>query len=261
VTVTEERLTSQAIDAAWLAAYQRDGYGVVSGLFSDHEAARMRVWADDVAGAAPLRGGPMLYTDDAARAAGRSVLSRVEYFRNCHAGFRAVMEDPRLLAVLDRVLGKPAVLFKDKINYKLPGSSGFEPHQDAQAGWDRYCATHVTALVSLDATTHENGCLELAAGQHRRGLIGRPWQPLDGEELRALEFVALPTGPGDLCLFDSYVPHRSAPTQSGTPRRVLLLTYNPASEGDHYEAYFTDKRTAYPPDSEREPGRAYRYRV
>lgn len=248
-------------DATWLAAYRRDGYGVARRIFSGDETAKIRGWADDVARAGPVAGGPMAYSDEPARAAGRDLLSRVEYFRNSHAGFRALTEDPRLLAFLERLFGEPAVLFKDKINYKLPGTAGFEPHQDAQAGWGRYCATQVTVLVSLDQASHENGCLELAAGEHQRGLIGRLWNPLVGKELRGLSFVPFVASPGDACFFGCYVPHRSAPNRTNRPRRSLYLTYNPASQGDHYETYFADKRAAYPPDALREPGRCYRYRV
>jgi 2-aminoethylphosphonate dioxygenase len=233
---------------------------VVRGLFSEAEALRMRGWADELIEASP-DSGVMRYGDDAAAAEGRRVLSRVERFRGAHAGLRGVAEDPRVLALLAQLLGEPAVLFKDKINYKLRGSSGFEAHQDAQAGWDRYCRTHLTLFVALDATSLENGCLELSSGHHARGLLGRMWEPLRGDELAGVEFAPLPTAPGAACVFDSYTPHRSAPNRTSAPRRVLYLTYNPASQGDHYEAYFADKRRAYPPDAEREPGREYRYRV
>jgi hypothetical protein len=44
-------------------------------------------------------------------------------------------------------------------------------------------------------------------------------------------------------------------------RRNLYLTYNRASEGDHREKYFADKRKSYPPDLEREPGKEYSFKV
>jgi len=69
------------------------------------------------------------------------------------------------------------VLFKDKINFKLPGGDGFKPHQDQQAGWSTYADLFITAMVSLDATTADNGCLELCAGQHTRGLLGVSGRP------------------------------------------------------------------------------------
>ena len=42
---------------------------------------------------------------------------------------------------------------------------------------------------------------------------------------------------------------------------MLYVTYNPAAEGDHRERYFADKRASFPPDIEREPGKAYVFRV
>ena len=61
--------------------------------------------------------------------------------------------------------------------------------------------------------------------------------------------------------FDSFTPHRSAPNLTAAPRRVLYVTYNRASEGDHRAHYYADKRASYPPDIEREPGREYVFRV
>ena len=64
-----------------------------------------------------------------------------------------------------------------------------------------------------------------------------------------------------MVLFDAYVPHRSAPNLTDSPRRVLYLTYNKASEGDHRERYYADKRKSFPPDCEREAGKDYAYKV
>ena len=44
-------------------------------------------------------------------------------------------------------------------------------------------------------------------------------------------------------------------------RRVLYVTYNAASEGDHRREYYADKRLSYPPDIEREPNKKYVFRV
>jgi len=241
--------------------YRRDGFLVVRGLFDRAECDAMRVWADDLARASTAPGGARWYSDDQAALQNRTLLSRVEYFRNFHPPFKAAMESPRVLDALALLLGEPAVLFKDKINYKIPGSSGFETHQDAQAGWNRYCATQITALVSIDAMTIANGCLEIAAGHHTRGLIGEMWRPLGPESLEGVTFRKLETEPGDACFFDAYTPHRSAPNATDLPRRVLYLTYNKASEGDHYETYFEDKRRSYPPDAERPKDQARRYLV
>src|SRR3546814_13361327 len=76
-----------------------------------------------------------------------------------------------------------------------------------------------------------------------------------------MRFVAWPMKPGDMALFDAYVPHRSEPNPTNTARRVYFATYNRASEGDHLERYYADKRRNFPPDIARDAGREYVYRV
>ena len=58
-----------------------------------------------------------------------------------------------------------------------------------------------------------------------------------------------------------YPPHGSKPNLSDKQRRVLYVTYNRASDGDHLQQYYADKRLSYPPDIERDPDKEYRYRV
>ena len=144
---------------------------------------------------------------------------------------------------------------------RLAGGSGFEAHQDVQAGWSKYAGLHITALVAIDRCTPANGCLEIATGIHDRGLIGSEWKPLTEQDLEGTEFAAIEAEPGDAVFFDSFAPHRSGPNQTDIPRRVLYFTYNKASEGDCLERYYADKRASYPPDIEREPGKEYSFRV
>ena len=142
----------------------------------------------------------------------------------------------------------------------MPGGDGFKPHQDSQAGWEDYASYFNNVLVCIDEATEENGCIEVAAGHHRCGIF-RAWEPLTEDDMEGMEFVSCPTRPGDLVFFDSYTPHASGPNLSGQSRRIYYVTYNRASEGDHLERYYADKRKSYPPDIEGEPGREYVYRV
>src|SRR2546430_4590866 len=57
----------------------------------------------------------------------------IENFVPYHEGLAALFASPRLLGLLAECAGEPVVLFKDKINFKLPGGAGFAPHQDAPA--------------------------------------------------------------------------------------------------------------------------------
>ena len=52
-----------------------------------------------------------------------------------------------------------------------------------------------------------------------------------------------------------------SPNLTDQARRVLYITYNAVSEGDHLQQYYADKSQSYPPDIEREAGRDYVFRV
>lgn len=186
------------------------------------------------------------------------LINRIEYISPFHEGFAALTG--ALKAPVARLLGEEPALFKEKINFKMAGGGGFEPHQDSQAGWETYAANFISVMVCVDEATVENGCLEVAPGHHRRGLL-RGMEPLTEEDMAGMEFVHFPTVPGDLIFFDAYVPHRSEPNLTGTTRRLYFATYNRGSEGDHLKQYYADKRKTYPPDIEREAGREYVYRV
>ena len=166
-----------------------------------------------------------------------------------------------LIDLVSQLFGNEAVLFKEKINMKMPGGDGFKPHQDAQAGWNSYADYYITAMVSVDPATLENGCLEMVKGWHDKGLVGDEWRPLDALDMDGMMFEPCPTAPGDVVFFDSYAPHQSAPNLTAQRRRVLYVTYNRRSAGDHRAKYYADKRRSYPPDIEREPDKEYVFRV
>ncbi len=242
-------------------AFSRDGFLVIRGLYDAGEVRRISEWVEELAARPSARGGQMAYYEDSRLEPGRKILSRIEKFVDFHEGLRGIVYADKMMGRVRGFLGGDAALFKEKINFKLSGGGGFEPHQDIQPGWDDYAGYFISVLVTIDKSTVENGCLELAAGHHKRGLIGRKWQPLEGAELAGIEFVQYPMEPGDVAFFDCYVPHQSKPNLTAAPRRNLYLTYNRSGEGDHRERYFADKRKSYPPDFERDPGKEYKFKV
>lgn len=252
---------ARLLNPAQVADFQRQRYVVVPGLFSPAEMELVRAWTDEVGAWPETAGQWMMYFEQSAADPGRRLLNRIENVLPWHAGFHALASGARMQGACAQLFGEPAVLFKDKINFKLPGGGGFEAHQDVQAGWSRYAGLHITALVTIDRSTLANGCLEMATNYIGQRLIGRDWEPLSDNDLAGIEFAPIEAEPGDAVFFDSFVPHRSAANLTDQARRVLYYTYNAASEGDSLTRYYADKRASYPPDIEREPGREYRYRV
>ena len=250
-------IATPVLTDAQIAAFERDGYTVVPGAFSARDMTIVEAWSREVEHL-PERPGRHWVFHEKSRIDGSDLINRIEYIAPFHDGF----------ATLTRVLAGPAAqlfgeevrLFKEKINFKMPGGGGFEPHQDSQAGWDAYAGNFINVMLCIDEATLENGCLEVAPGQNRRGLL-RGMEPLKDEDTAGMKFNAHPTKPGDLVLFDAYTPHRSEPNPTNSTRRMYFATYNRASEGDHLTQYYADKHRNFPPDIEREAGKEYVYKV
>ena len=244
-----------------IETFHRDGFVRAPAFFDAGEMRRITDWIDEIAAWPEEPGRHMVYHEASLTDPNTRVLQRIENLTPFHEGFRALYLRGRVQDAVSTLLDEPATLFKDKINFKLPGGDGFKAHQDVQAGWNAYAKYCITALISIDAATTENGCLEMAAGWHRKGLVGDEWTPLGEGETAGMEFNPYPTAPGDAMFFDSYTPHRSGPNLTSSSRRVLYVTYNRASEGDHRAHYFADKRKNFPPDIERDPSKTYIFRV
>jgi len=203
-----------ALSAEQIAAFRRDGFVEVKGLFGAGEIAAIAAWTDEVHHWSETPGRHMMYFEESG--AGR-ILNRIENVLPFHDEFRALATGPKMQGACAQLFGESAVAFKDKINFKLPGGSGFEAHQDVQAGWARYASLHITALITIDPTTAANGCLEVVPGLHDRGLIGSEWEPLTDADTGGVEYRAIESEPGDAVFFDSFAPHRSGPNTTDKP--------------------------------------------
>ena len=249
------------LDSTALSSYASQGWTLVPGFFSAGETEQLVRFTEEVCELPEIAGAQMIYREPSLLDSNAHIVQRIENFCPYHLGFDKLIRGGRLQAAVEKLFGDPAILFKDKINFKMSGGAGFEPHQDQQAGWSTYAPLFVTALVSIDATSVDNGCLELSSSSRQSRLIGREWEPLTVQDMAGLELRPVPTRRGDVMFFDSYVPHASRPNLTRDQRRVLYVTYNRASDGDHRVSYFADKRASFPPDIERVPGVEYRFRV
>lgn len=239
------------LDAASRAAWKANRWVVLRAALSPAERADLARWTEELERWPETPGRWMKYFEPG----DARLLCRVENFLPYHDALRALLARRDLLAILAELLGEPPVLFKEKLNFKLPGGAGFAPHQDAPAFTSFSQTYHVTLMLGADATTPENGCLEIVDGFDRSETLAQEDDgTLRADVVDSLAWHALPTEPGDVVLFDSYVPHRSGPNRSRAPRRALYVTYNRASEGDRRDEYFALKRKAFPPECERVPG-------
>ncbi|MDD9878095.1 MAG: phytanoyl-CoA dioxygenase family protein [Magnetovibrio sp.] len=251
-------LTTPVLTDDQLQAFKDDGFLIARGAFDADEMALISAWSDEMLARPEESGTHWVYHEESLKGDGADLVSRIENITPFHDGFAQLTE--ALGAPVGQLLGEDAELFKEKINFKMPGGDGFKPHQDSQAGWDTYADFFISVLVSIDAATLENGCLELCAGHHQRGLF-KSWEPLTDDDMDGMEFKPAPTEPGDIVFFDCYAPHQSAPNMSDKVRRIYYATYNRRSDGQHMAQYYADKHKNYPPDIDRLPDREYVFRV
>ncbi len=237
------------------------GWVAAREFFTAEETARIGAWTDELLAMPQVPGQHMVYYEQSLTDPDAKVVQRIENFCPYHAAFDRLVRGGRLERAAAQLMGGEAILFKEKVNFKMPGGAGFEPHQDQQAGWSTFTPIFVTALLCIDKATTDNGCLEMTDAPRFAGLIGEEWTPLTPEQMAAFSLIAVPTEPGDVLFFDSYAPHASKPNLTDKARRILYLTYNLEADGDHRARYYREKRANFPPDIERAAGVEYRFRV
>jgi ectoine hydroxylase-related dioxygenase (phytanoyl-CoA dioxygenase family) len=233
--------------------YEKNGYLIKRQFYDSDEITKIRNW---VYGYTKKKqedweaGKEMAYYETSKNDNSR-VLSRVENFLQYHEGFKELVESTRIKNCMEDLLKEPAVIFKEKINFKKPGAGGFRPHQDQGARWETFAKKFMSILICTDDCTVENGCLEVAPGFHKKGLLNEVDTPIPEKWTSQMNFVPFLSKVGDVVFFDGCTPHQSQINNSEHSRTNIYLTYNGISEGEHRQEYLTRKRKELPPDNER----------
>ncbi|MAB14091.1 phytanoyl-CoA dioxygenase family protein [Parvibaculum sp.] len=272
-------LPAAAISNKERETFRRDGVVVLRGFFSEAEAATFNRLSSEMGASADLLLREAIYSGKPVaellatrpdelivvpEAADPLQICRFEYLLGSRPEFKNLI-DTRIAPVIEALTGEAFIPFKDKENEKHPGGGAFGPHQDFAAYKSFGPRYNVTAMISVDPATRENGCLEFAkdwagfpdnhadAVEERidgRALLrfenGGPHNGDIAPEIAdALDWQTVETAPSDLVIFDSFAPHRSSPNESNTSRRAMFLTFNAEREGDWYERYYAEKRANF----------------
>lgn len=212
------------------AAMERDGAVAFSGLFpmSVLKAARREVLRRHESGELRERG---LVRDIAGRRT--SVLPFEGPFLN-----PAFYANPRVLAIVEALLGGGACIGSLEAVVALPGAGRQHQHIDGPLRFDRQIGGKkrpytgdlsglppyaVGLAVPLCGVDEENGPTAIWPGSHRRALRPRPPGAREvGRDFRE----TLMTGPfGSAYLFDYRVFHGGTPNFSPEPRPLLMLVF------------------------------------
>lgn len=217
-----------------------DAHGwVLTRTLDPTATALLRAWVDDLMKWPDT--GPWLHYRE--QTDGGPRLCRTENFVPSHPGLGALLTEGALPEIAGLLLGEPAVLYKEKINYKAAGGAGYAPHQDAPAY--PFLDRHVSCMVAVDDADADNGCLEVVSGAHHEILPVDDRGCVRSDVVAALHWDPVPVRAGATLWFHSRTPHRSGANRSDRDRRALYPTYNARSEGDLRAAYYAEKLATF----------------
>ncbi len=227
--------------------WDENDFVLLPSYFDAADTARMIAWVEAIAHW-PIVDGKYLNYYEIIDSEPR--ISRTENFLPYHAEFNRFLRASGLFEIVAELLGESPVLFKEKINYKYPGTGAYPAHQDVHA-YDTspyaFQPYHRNVAIFLDEATPENGCMELGWGYEKNKIYDRhPSGAILERECERLSWKPLPCPAGSVFVFDMYWPHLSQVNGADKPRRSIFLTFNGASKGDLREAHYRDRASGKP---------------
>ena len=186
--------TNTWLSPTQLAAWKADGMIVLEDMFSAQEMDEMRAEADNIL---ETQISSSLYhkrrsgrLDWRVREDGKQLIRKIQPINDMSLTFATVSADPRMKGPLAQLMGEPAVLFEEKLNYKHPLMRPAEglaeldmSYSNALEGvkldsdWGQhndyayyiangYPMESISSALVLDDCTLENGCLIMWPGSH-----------------------------------------------------------------------------------------------
>lgn len=227
---------------------KNNGMVCIKNFFNKKESYLIQKWAHQLEELPEVKNEYMKYYENINS---QKVLSRIEYFSKYNNDINNFLKF-KITPFLEQILEKDMFLFKDKINWKMPGGGGFEPHQDHPAWDDFKLDIFYSIAISADNSTIDKGCLQFADKESI--ILENTFSGIKPEISKYLNFKKYETTPRDLIIFDSFIPHKSESNITDETRRIFYFTY---AEKDFYEEYNQKKRTECPPNIERDSNKTY----
>ncbi len=210
------------------------GYVMFPGFFDDDTVAKARALLCELAEAEDSEPDPAEAAGPAAASssmrAAVTTQKRVWNLIEKGAVFRAIAEEPRLLAILEAILGHDFLLSTIAGSILHPGAPSQEAHADYPY-WDLYDPARwphgfnpsfniqVQNLVMLSDFTLENGATAILPGTHKRC----SWP--DTEEFER-DHVRATGSAGTLVMFSGLMWHAACENQSDAARIALIIAYH-----------------------------------
>jgi ectoine hydroxylase-related dioxygenase (phytanoyl-CoA dioxygenase family) len=226
-------------------SYREQGFAVAERFFDAEYVAQLTSAITEVLDGPDLASVAEVEPDNAA------IARRIWSPTKRHSAFEKATADPRLLDVLEQLIGPDILFHYSKVHLKGPRvGSVVEWHQD----FSFYPHTNtdlVTAMIYLDDATTENACLQALPGSHKLGLAdhyadGHFRGKVTGANAPdPARVVPLEAPAGSVVFIHCLLLHHSSANRSDRYRRSYFSAYRAA---DAYPIYFG------PHASHNEPG-------
>jgi ectoine hydroxylase-related dioxygenase (phytanoyl-CoA dioxygenase family) len=214
--------------------YRRDGYLVFEELFRPEEVgALLRRLEELVLEQVPRPPGvrmqiePAVQRGETAAPSPLEALRKVEGLVENDERFGALARDPRILDVMEALIGPDIKLFRDALMMKPPRHGSAKPYHQDSAYWSIDPPDLVSVWMALDDATLENGCMRVLPGSHTWGVVEHQHladYQVDEEKLDTSGEVAVPLKAGGCLFFHSLLLHATAPNHSPHPRRSMIVS-------------------------------------
>ncbi len=237
-------MTKARIGEEQVRQFREEGYCVVDGLFSPGEIAEIEAFFEDyrTRGDSVYEHRHAFHEIDPAKMQLRAL--------HPHRGSRKVQDwmlHPEVAAVLEVLLGKPALGVQTMYYFKPPGARGQGMHQD-----NIYLvaapATCIAAWTSIDDADVENGCLQVAPGSHRRPIFcpekgtSGAWLDYGDSHIhpfpRDLKPVPVRVPRGSTMFFGGNLIHGSGPNRTKDRSRRTFIGHYIDEASEHVARFY-----------------------
>jgi len=220
-----------------LRFYVENGYLRIPGVFGGEEVETLRCELDELiqTWATTTKGwtGPWRLVYMSPDVEQRSVLTALHDLHFYSAAWCRAVTHPGLVEAMAELIGPNVELHHTTLHVKPPETGmPFPLHQDSP--FYRHAGpAYVDAIIHLDDTNDENGCLRFVAGSHTTGHLdhitladGKPVTPhLPTASWRLEDTVACPAQAGDIVAFSIYTVHGSNINRTNKWRRLVRVGY------------------------------------
>jgi phytanoyl-CoA hydroxylase len=220
------------------ASYDEQGYLVFPELLDAAELDTLRTaLADVLRGAEGLTETNDTFSITGTDSGGYSVRRIFDPIAR-HEAFRNLVLNPKILDVVENLIGPNIQLHHTKLNLKPPSSreARFEWHQDypffPHTNFDL-----LAVMIYFDDATEENGCLTIIPGSHKWGPRNHLFAK-DGafssqlEDKRVVEdpahWLKVPVPAGGMELHHCNMLHSSTANRGTKPRSAMVIQYRAA---------------------------------